>query len=69
VPTTYNSVTENELAANGFNVVIYANQLLRAAFPAMQKVALGILKNGRSAEIDSDLMGIKEILRLIPGTQ
>lgn len=69
VPTTYNTVSEEELAANGFNIVIYANQLLRAAFPAMQKVALEILKNGRSAEVDSDLMSIKEILKLIPGTQ
>jgi len=69
VPTTYNFVTEDELAANGFNVVIYANHLLRAAFPAMQKVALGILLHGRSAEADSDLMSIKEILKLIPGTE
>ena len=69
VPTSYNMVTEDELAAHGFNVVIYANQLFRAAFPAMQRVANGILRYGRSSEVDSELMSIKEILELIPGTK
>ena len=69
VPSTYNSVTEDELAENEFNVVIYANQMLRAAYPAMYKVAESILKNGRSFEIDKDLIKIKKILELIPGTK
>ena len=69
VPSTYNSVTEDELAENGFNVVIYANQMLRAAYPAMYKVAESILKNGRSFEVDKDLIKIKKILELIPGTK
>ena len=69
VPSTYNSVTEEELAKNGFNIVIYANQMLRAAYPAMYKVAESILKNGRSLEVDKDLIKIKKILELIPGTK
>ena len=69
VPSTYNSVTEDELAKNGFNLVIYANQMLRAAYPAMYKVAESILKNGRSFEVDKDLIKIKKILELIPGTK
>ena len=69
VPSTYNSVTEDELAENGFNLVIYANQMLRAAYPAMYKVAESILKNGRSFEVDKDLIKIKKILELIPGTK
>jgi phosphoenolpyruvate phosphomutase / 2-hydroxyethylphosphonate cytidylyltransferase len=69
VPSTYNSVTEEELAKNGFNIVIYANQMLRAAYPAMYKVAESILKNGRSLEVDEDLIKIKKILELIPGTK
>ena len=69
VPTSYNSVTEEELASNGFNVVIYANHLLRAAYPAMQNVARKILKNSRSLEVDSDMLSIKEILEIIPGTK
>ena len=68
VPTSYNHISEKELADNGFNVVIYANQLLRSAYPAMYKTATSILKNGRALEADNDLMSIKEILRLIPGT-
>ena len=68
-PTSYNTITEDELAAHGFNVVIYANHLLRAAYPAMQRVAHEILCNGRSAEVDAHLMSINEILELIPGTR
>ena len=66
VPTTYNSVTEEELQKHGVNIVIYANHLIRAEFPAMQKVAVSILKNHRSLETDSDCMPIKEIITLIP---
>jgi len=69
VPSTYNKVTEDDLAKNGFNIVIYANQMLRAAYPAMYKVAESILKNGRSFEADKDLIKIKKILELIPGTK
>jgi phosphoenolpyruvate phosphomutase len=69
VPTSYNKCTEEELAAHGFNVVIYANHLMRAAYPAMQRVAQDILRNGRSAEVDAQLMSINQILELIPGTK
>jgi phosphoenolpyruvate mutase len=69
VPTSYNKCTEEELAAHGFNVVIYANHLLRAAYPAMQRVAYDILRYSRSAEVDAQLMSINQILELIPGTK
>jgi len=69
VPTSYNTITEDVLAEHGFNIVIYANHLLRAAYPAMQRVARDILLNGRSAEVDAQLMNINEILELIPGTK
>ena len=69
VPTSYNTVTEEMLAEHGFNLVIYANHLLRAAYPAMQNVAHKILQNGRSSEVDKDLMAINDILELIPGTK
>jgi phosphoenolpyruvate phosphomutase len=67
VPSSYNSVYESELVAKGVNVVIYANQLLRSAYPAMVDTATSILANGRSAEVDSKMMPIKQILELIPG--
>ena len=69
VPSSYNQVTEKQLSENGFNLVIYANHMLRASYPAMTKVALEILKNGRSKESDKNLMPIKDILNLIPGTK
>jgi phosphoenolpyruvate mutase len=69
VPSSYNSVTEDELQARGVNVVIYANQLLRSAYPAMVNTATSILSNSRSLECDSDMLPIKAILELIPGTK
>ena len=65
VPSSFNSVTEAELAAHGVNIVIYANQLLRAAFPAMENVAKSILTYHRAKEADDSLMPIKEIITLI----
>ena len=65
VPTSFNSVTESELAAHGVNICIYANQLTRAAFPAMQSVAQDLLKYHRAHEVDSRLMPFKKIIRLI----
>ena len=69
VPSTYNKVKEKELLDHGVNVVIYANHMLRAAHPAMVKVANMILEKGRSSEAAKDCMSIKEILELIPGTK
>lgn len=69
VPSSYNSVTEDELAAKGVNIVIYANHLLRSAYPAMLNTAKSILEHQRSAESDEYLLPIKDILELIPGTK
>lgn len=65
VPTSFNSVTEEELTAHGVNIVIYANQLTRSAFPAMQQTAVDILRYHRAQEVDQRLMPISEILTLI----
>ena len=65
VPTSYNYITEAELAAHGVNIVIYANQLTRSAFPAMENTAKEILKNHRALEVDSKLMPFKDIITLI----
>jgi phosphoenolpyruvate phosphomutase len=69
VPSSYNQVTEEELQDHGVNVVIYANQLLRSAYPAMMETAESILTHHRSAECDARMLSIKEILELIPGTK
>lgn len=65
VPTSYNQVTEEELAAHGVNVVIYANQLTRSAFPAMESTAKDILRYHRAKEVDERLMPIQQIITLI----
>ena len=65
VPTSFNTITETELAEHGVNIVIYANQLLRAAYPAMEKAAKSILIHHRAKEADDSLMSIKQIITLI----
>jgi len=67
VPSSYDTIYEDELAEAGVNVVIYANQLLRSAYPAMLDTAKTILTHKRSYEARENLMEIKEILTLIPG--
>lgn len=69
VPTTYNQITEEELHSWGVNVVIYANHMLRSAYPAMVNTAKSILLNHRSLEANDMCMSVKEILELIPGTK
>lgn len=66
VPTSFNSVTENEFKKRGVNIVIYANQLMRAAVPAFTETAETILRNHRALEADEKLMPFKDIIRLIP---
>ncbi|MEE1158292.1 MAG: phosphoenolpyruvate mutase [Atopobiaceae bacterium] len=66
VPTSFNSVTEEEWKRLGANIIIYANQLMRAEVPAMQKAAETILKNHRAEECDEMLMSFNDIIRLIP---
>ena len=65
VPSTYSKVYEKDLIKNGFKLVIYANQLLRAAYPAMEFAAQKILENGRSFEIEKKIIPIKKIINLI----
>jgi phosphoenolpyruvate phosphomutase len=67
VPSSYNKVYEAQLQEAGANIVIYANQLLRSAYPAMVATAKSILQHSRSAEADNQMMPIKGILELIPG--
>ena len=66
VPTSFNTVTEDEFKARGVNVVIYANQLTRTGFPAMQNAARIILEHHRAKECDDMCMPIKDIITLIP---
>lgn len=65
VPSSFNSITEEELAEHGVNIVIYANQLTRSAFPAMKQTAMDILKYHRAKEVDDRLLPIKDIITLI----
>ena len=66
VPTAFNAVTEEEFKEKGVNIVIYANQLTRTGFPAMQNAAKMILENHRAKECDDICMSFQEIIRLIP---
>ncbi|MBU3610986.1 phosphoenolpyruvate mutase [Polynucleobacter wuianus] len=69
VPSSYSSVYEDQLQELGVNIVIYANHLLRSAYPAMVKTAKTILEHRRAEEADASLLPIKDVLELIPGTK
>jgi phosphoenolpyruvate mutase len=68
VPTTYHHLTEAELGAMGFQMVIYANHLLRSAYPAMKRTAERILAHRRALEVDDACVSIRDVLNLIPGS-
>lgn len=68
VPSSFSHITEEEFEKAGVNIVIYANHLLRSAFPAMKSTAESILKNHRCMEASESCMPIKEIITLIPDT-
>ncbi|MBU1109376.1 MAG: phosphoenolpyruvate mutase [Candidatus Riflebacteria bacterium] len=67
VPSTFSSTSEEQLIDNGINMVIYANQLLRSAYPAMLETARLILQNRRALEAEPRMMPVKDIISLIPG--
>lgn len=69
VPSSYNSITEEELVDHGTSIVIYANHLIRSAYPAMWRTAESILEHHRSLEADEFMLPISEALRLIPHTE
>jgi len=65
VPSTYSKTTETMLIKNGFKIVIYANQMLRSTYPAMENVAKTILKNERSFELENKISSVNELINLI----
>lgn len=69
VPTTYAAAHEEELAASGINVIVYANQLLRSAYPAMLRTAESILRHGRALEAGPAMMPLDGFITLIPGAR
>ena len=69
VPSSFDKITEDEFEQAGVSIVIYANHMLRSAYPAMLDVANNILKNGRSMESEEACMSINELLEFIPGTK
>lgn len=69
VPTSYDTITEKELKQAGVNVCIYANHMLRAAYPAMMETAKDVLRTGRALEASERCLSIQQILELIPGTK
>lgn len=69
VPTSFNETLFSELEAAGFNIVIYANHMLRSAYQAMFNVSVEVLKYGRTKEVEQHCLSVTEILNLIPGTR
>lgn len=68
IPTSYSKISETELSSWGANIIVYANHLLRAAYPSMEQVAQTILENQRAFETESSTIPIEEFLKIAPGT-
>lgn len=66
VPTTYNALGWQQLRDAGFNIVVYANHLLRSAYPAMLTAAQSILQHNRSKDAEEQMIPVNELLKLIP---
>ena len=66
IPTSYDKITEDELTDWGANIIVYANHLLRAAYPAMKHAAETILENNRAYEIRDSIISVKDFLKIIP---
>jgi phosphoenolpyruvate phosphomutase / 2-hydroxyethylphosphonate cytidylyltransferase len=66
VPTSYNQILDKDLAAAGANIIIYANHMLRSAYPAMVRCAENILKDGCTKNVDKDLMPASDLIKLFP---
>ncbi len=66
VPTSYNKFYEKELSEWGAGIVVYANQLLRAAYPAMERAALSILENHRAYEAEKLCTPVEDFLKMFP---
>ncbi len=65
VPSTYNQIYDHQLEKVGFNIVIYANHMMRSSIPSMEKIAKSILKNGRTFEIEKKIAPISKVLNYI----
>ena len=65
VPSSYSKTNEKDLIKNGFKIIIYANHLMRASYPAMVNAAKTILMNKRSYELEKKIIPIKEIINLV----
>ena len=65
VPSTYSKTNEKMLVKNGFKIVIYANQMLRASYPAMENAAKSILEHQRSYELEKKISSVKKVINLI----
>ena len=65
VPSSFDKITEKEFEDAGVNIVIYANHMLRAAYPAMKNAAETILKNQRSFELEKKISSVKDVINLI----
>ncbi len=66
MPSTFSQVTEQQFIDAGVQVVLYANHLLRSAYPAMLKTAESILLHQRAYEAEELCTSIEQVLHLIP---
>ncbi len=64
VPTKYFATPTETFKEAGFSIAIWANQILRAAIPAMQQCASMLADSETLTSIEADIVPVKEIFRL-----
>lgn len=64
VPTTYYTVTADELRSNGIAIVIYANQGLRAGMKAMRDTFAAIHRAGSSVPVEEHIAPLKDVFEI-----
>lgn len=65
VPTTYNRVLARDLFAEGANIIIYANHLLRASHHAMRRVCQDLLQHDRAVDVERRCTPLDELFDLV----
>jgi phosphoenolpyruvate phosphomutase len=65
VPTTYDTITAQELAKLGYRIVIFANHGLRASIRAMEQTYAKLIAAGRASAVKQDIVSLQHVFELV----
>ena len=65
VPTLFPTFTDTELRAKGFNLIILANQPMRAAVKAVEETLDTLARERRASAVDPDIASVEHLFELV----